>query len=289
MQEQGSDRQGGVGPDAPLVLVGAGRMGGAMLEGWIQNGVAGPAGVVIDPGVGDRMAGLVREAGLLLNPEVGKVPAPRVIVLAVKPQMMDKVLADAVRMAGPGTLILSVAAGKTVAGFEAAFGASQPIIRAMPNTPAAIGRGMTVCYPNAAVSGDDRALATMLLRAVGEVAWVEDEGLMDAVTAVSGSGPAYVFHLVEAMTRGGIDAGLPEELAVKLARATVAGAGELMRRSGEDAGELRRNVTSPNGTTAAALDVLMGDHQGDPDAGPMAKLLSEAIAAATRRSRELAG
>jgi pyrroline-5-carboxylate reductase len=156
------------------------------------------------------------------------------------------------------------------------------IVRAMPNTPAAIGRGITVGVPNARVTADQRALADTLLRAVGAVEWVDDEGLIDAVTAVSGSGPAYVFLLAESLARAGAAAGLPADLSARLARATVSGAGELLHQSALDAATLRQNVTSPGGTTAAALGVLMAESGLDP-------LLEKAVAAATKRSRELAG
>ncbi len=191
-------------------------------------------------------------------------------------------LEDVAPLAGPGTLVLSVAAGWTIAGYEAAFGAGTAIIRAMPNTPAAVGRGITACAANAAASPADRALATALLEAVGRVVWVEDEGLIDAVTGVSGSGPAYVFHMVEALTAAGIAEGLPADVAATLARATVEGAGELLHRSPELSPEtLRRNVTSPNGTTQAGLEVLM-----DPAAG-LTDLMRRTVAAAARRSRAL--
>jgi pyrroline-5-carboxylate reductase len=183
---------------------------------------------------------------------------------------------------GKGTLALSIMAGRTLGNLQAALAPGTAIVRAMPNTPAAIGRGITVACPNAQVTARQRKQATGLLAAIGSVEWVKDERLIDAVTAVSGSGPAYVFLLAEAMAQAGCAAGLPAALATKLARETVAGAGELLHRSPLDAATLRQNVTSPGGTTAAALEVLMGP------AGFEA-LLTEAIAAATRRSRELAG
>jgi pyrroline-5-carboxylate reductase len=207
--------------------------------------------------------------------------APEVIVLAVKPQSMDEATAPLVRLARPGSVVLSIAAGKTIAGFEARFGASAAIVRAMPNTPAAVGRGITVACANRNVAAPLRARCNDLLAAVGAVAWVEDEALLDPVTAVSGSGPAYVFLLIECLAEAGVAAGLAPELAAQLARATVCGAGELAYRSADPAATLRKNVTSPGGTTQAALEVLMA-----PDG--LQALMTKAVAAANRRSRELA-
>jgi pyrroline-5-carboxylate reductase len=212
----------------------------------------------------------------------GPVPQPpAVIVVAVKPQVMDEVFPPLARLAGKGTVVLSIAAGRTIAGFERHLAPGVAVIRSMPNTPAAIGRGITVAVGNAHVTPAQRAACDALLRAVGEVAWVDDEGLIDAVTAVSGSGPAYVFYLAECLAEAGVKAGLAPELAQKLARWTVAGSGELLHRSDLGADVLRQNVTSPGGTTFAALQVLMAD-------GGLPKLMREAVAAATRRSRELA-
>ncbi len=264
-----------------LVLVGAGKMGGAMLEGWLEEGTPAEQVVVLDPAPSDAMARLAAERGLALNPPVEEIADPEIVLIAVKPQIMDKVLPGLLPLARHKPVFLSVAAGRTIASFEAVLGADVPIVRAMPNTPAAVGRGITVICPNAHVTEAQAALAERLLSAVGEVGRVDDEGLMDAVTGVSGSGPAYVFYLTECLARAGMDEGLPEELATKLARATVAGAGELMRRSGEPAGTLRENVTSPNGTTAAGLGVLMADDGLKP-------LVARTVAAAARRSRELA-
>jgi pyrroline-5-carboxylate reductase len=265
-----------------LLLVGCGKMGGALLDGWLAGGIVAADIVVVEPAAGGALSDpsprFVAEAAA-----IGSDFAPTVVVFAVKPQIMDQAAPHYARYAGAGTVFLSIAAGKTIAGFEAALGAGAAVVRAMPNTPAAIGRGISVACANAAVSADQRALCGELLSAVGEVAWVEDEALLDPVTALSGSGPAYVFLLTEAMAEAGVAAGLPEALAVQLARATVAGAGELMLRSGEDAGQLRINVTSPGGTTQAALDVLMAEPDG------LAALMTRAVAAASKRSRELAG
>lgn len=269
-----------------LLLVGCGKMGGAMLDGWLAAGTASRVVVVEPSGLPESVRG---------NPAVtaatgpADLPAgfvPDVVVLAVKPQVMDTVLPGYQSLVRPGTVFLSIAAGKTIGSFESLLGESHlgggaVVVRSMPNTPAAIGRGMTVAVGNAAVTEPQRNLCDALLRAVGDVAWVEDESLLDPVTAVSGSGPAYVFLMVEAMARAGEAAGLPAELAMRLARATVAGAGELMHQSPTPAADLRKAVTSPNGTTQAALDVLMAGDGLQP-------LMDRAIAAATRRSQELA-
>jgi pyrroline-5-carboxylate reductase len=212
--------------------------------------------------------------------------APAVIVLAVKPQAMDEVLPSVAPLAGANTVVLSIAAGRTIASIASHFPGRPAIVRAMPNTPAAIGRGISALYANDAVSAEQANLCQDLLAAAGETVWLDDEALMDAVTAVSGSGPAYVFLLAECLAEAGEAAGLPAEFAARLARATVSGAGELLRQSDLDPAELRRNVTSPGGTTAAALRVLMGDEAGADRS--MSALLREAVAAAARRSRELA-
>ncbi|HUT50476.1 MAG TPA: pyrroline-5-carboxylate reductase [Alphaproteobacteria bacterium] len=270
------------GAECRLLLVGCGRMGSALLDGWLASGIAAADVVVVEPAAG----GALPEPSPRFVAEPAAIArdfAPTVVIFAVKPQTMDETAPLYARYAGAGTVFLSIAAGKTIGFFQAALGEAAAIVRSMPNTPAAIGRGISVACANGHVSADQRALCGELLSAVGDVAWVEDEALLDAVTAVSGSGPAYVFLLTEAMATAGVAAGLPQPLAVQLARATVAGAGELMRQSGEDASQLRVNVTSPGGTTQAALDVLMADGDG------LAALMSRAVGAATRRSRELAG
>jgi pyrroline-5-carboxylate reductase len=266
-----------------LLLVGCGKMGAALLAGWVAAGTAPRPIFVVEP-----------------KPAVGAVPAdsavtcvasadalpqgfhPSVVVLATKPQVMDEVVPAYRRFAGAGTAFVSIAAGRTIAYFEKHLGTGAAVVRSMPNTPAMVGRGITVCCANAGIDARQRAVADQLMAAVGEVGWVEDEALIDAVTAVSGSGPAYAFLLAECMAEAGRQAGLPAELSDRLARATVAGAGELLHRSPESAAQLRQNVTSPNGTTFAALQVLMA-------ADGMQPLLSRAIAAAAKRSRELAG
>jgi pyrroline-5-carboxylate reductase len=263
-----------------LLLVGAGKMGGAMLDGWIARGLAPKRIVVIEPQPGKAVQALTRR-GLKLNPK-GKPVEAAAIVIAVKPQSAPAALPPLRPYVGKTTLVLSIMAGRTIGFLEQSLAPGTAIVRAMPNTPAAIGRGISVAVANANVSARQRKLATDLLAAIGKVEWVADEALIDAVTALSGSGPAYVFLLAEAMTQAGIAAGLPLGLAARLARETVAGSGELLHRSELDAATLRQNVTSPGGTTAAALEVLMGP-------GGFDELLTKAIAAATRRSRELAG
>jgi pyrroline-5-carboxylate reductase len=264
-----------------LVLVGAGKMGGAMLEGWLRSG-ADPKGIAaLDPAPPPEVKALLRRHAIRLNPPVSAVTDAAVVVISVKPQVMEDVLPGIVSLGRSKPLILSVAAGKTIASFARHFGADAAIIRSIPNTPAAIGRGITAMVANPHVSPVQLQLARTLLSAIGEVVTVADEALIDAVTAVSGSGPAYVFYLTEVLARAGEKAGLAPDLAMQLARATVSGAGELMRLSGLPAGTLRQNVTSPQGTTHAALQVLMA-------ADGMQPVFDKAIAAATKRSRELA-
>lgn len=264
----------------PLLLLGAGKMGQAMLDGWLARGLCANKLVVLEPQPGKAVKALARR-GLKLNPQ-GKPAPAAAVVIAVKPQTAPEALPALRHLVNNNTLVLSIMAGRTIRFLENALPPGTAIVRAMPNTPAAIGRGITVAVGNGKISARQRRQATDLLAAVGGVEWVSDENLMDAVTAVSGSGPAYVFLLAEAMTKAGIAAGLPAALAARLARETVAGAGELLHRSELDAATLRQNVTSPGGTTAAALNVLTGP-------GGFDTLLTRAIAAATRRGRELAG
>jgi pyrroline-5-carboxylate reductase len=264
-----------------IVLVGAGKMGGAMLEGWLALGLDPKRVVVIEPQPAPDIRAL-GERGVRVNPASGTVGAAAAIVIAVKPQVAPDVVPTLAPYLGPATVTVSIMAGRTLDFLQQALPASAAVIRAMPNTPAAIGRGITVAVPNAQVSPAQRALVDSLLSATGAVEWIGDEALMDAVTALSGSGPAYVFLLAEVMAHAGAAAGLPADLAERLARATVAGSGELMHRSPLDAATLRQNVTSPGGTTAAALHVLMAQDG-------LAPLLTAAIAAAAKRSRELAG
>jgi pyrroline-5-carboxylate reductase len=264
-----------------LVLVGAGKMGGAMLEGWLRLGLDPAKVAVIEPAPSPEVKELARR-GLSLNPAVNMVREPAAVVIAVKPQNAAEDVPWLAPVVGAGTVVLSIMAGKTLDFLEDALPPGAAIVRSMPTTPASIGRGITVAVPNRSVTPAQRELADNLLAATGAVEWVEDEGLLDPVTAVSGSGPAYVFLLAESLARAGAAAGLPPDLAARLACATVAGSGELLHRSEIDAATLRQNVTSPGGTTAAALDVLMSEDGLD-------RLMREAVAAATRRARELAG
>lgn len=268
--------------DGDLILAGAGNMGGAMLAGWLEQGLDPRRIVVQDPSPPPRIAELLKTHGIASSGTVAKgATPPAVILMAVKPQIMDEVFPGLAKLAGPNTVVLSVAAGKTIASFEQHLPKGTAVVRSIPNTPAAVGRGITVAAANAHVTAAQRAMCDALLSAVGEVGWVNDEALIDPVTAVSGSGPAYVFYLTECLAAAGVKAGLEPDLAARLARATVAGSGELMRRSDLPPSTLRQNVTSPNGTTYAALQVLMSDKGLEP-------LMTEAVLAATKRSRELA-
>jgi len=271
---------GGKPPATVLLLVGCGKMGGALLKGWLERGAARHV-LVVEPGTGaDAFAG-ERLVERHKRPE--EIPAsfsPDVVVFAVKPQAMEGVLKPYKRFVGR-SLFLSIAAGKTLSYFARHIDDEAAVVRAMPNTPASVGRGITIAVANARVTPTQRRIADVLLSAVGEVGWVEEEGLIDPVTAVSGSGPAYVFLLIECLAKAGVAAGLPPDLATRLSLATVAGSGELARISHEPAARLREAVTSPGGTTRAALDVLMGQDG-------LESLMIKAVAAATRRSRELA-
>jgi pyrroline-5-carboxylate reductase len=268
--------------DGPVLLVGAGRMGGALLEGWVARGMRPERIAVIDPAPPFEAARFMAERKIARDPDPNKIAAPDAVVIAVKPQAAAEVVPTLAALVKPKTVVISIMAGRTLASLEAALPAYAAVVRAMPNLPASIGRGITVAVANKRADAAARALADDLLAAVGAVEWVDDERLLDAVTAVSGSGPAYVFLLAEALAHAGVKAGLPAELATKLARATIAGSGELLRRSNLDAATLRENVTSRGGTTAAALEVLMG-RDG------LESLFEQAIAAATRRSKQLAG
>jgi pyrroline-5-carboxylate reductase len=267
--------------DTRLILIGGGKMGGALLAGWLARGLDPKHVRVVEPAAPAAEA-IARQGVLVLPAPEAIEPAfhPAVVAVAVKPQMMDAALPDYARYVTPETLFLSIAAGKTIGYFRTQLGAEAHIVRAMPNTPAAIGRGISVCCAGAGVSEAQRALANELMAAVGEVAWIEEEALLDPVTAVSGGGPAYVFLLTETLAAAGKAAGLPDALAERLARATVAGSGELLHRSTEPPSALREAVTSPAGTTLEALKILMA-----PDG--LAPLMVRAIAAATRRSHEL--
>ncbi len=258
-----------------MVLLGCGKMGSAMLQGWLARGLDPKMVYVLDPMPSDW----VQAQGVHINTDLPEDPA--LLVIAVKPQMMGDALPRIQALGGGSTVMLSIAAGTTIAHFEAVFGPDTPIVRAMPNTPAAVGQGITALIGNAQVDASALALSETLLSAVGKTVRLENEGQMDAVTAVSGSGPAYVFHLIETMAAAGEAEGLPSDLAMKLALTTVAGAGALAEAADEGPAQLRVNVTSPNGTTQAALEVLMNDTDGFPT------LLKRAIKAAADRSREL--
>ncbi len=267
---------------SPLVLVGAGKMGAALLKGWLDNGLDRKAVVVIDPKPPADSAAFLAAAGVKELPAAPKAIKAKVIVVAVKPQIIGDVLPGLRGLVGRGTIILSIAAGTTLANLAAGIGDDSAIVRSIPNTPAQVGRGITAAIANEHVAKSGRALVTRLLEAVGEVVWVDDESLIDAVTAVSGSGPAYVFLLAEALAEAAVAAGLDPHSAAKLARATVTGAGELLYQSDLPAEHLRKNVTSPKGTTEAALKVLMAKNGLTP-------LMKKAVAAAKKRSRQLSG
>lgn len=261
-----------------ILLLGGGNMGGALVRGWIGQDVDPASILVVDPAPGETLRPLI-EAGTLRHATSVPAEPADIVVVAVKPQMMETALPPLRAALTPKTLVISIAAGKTIAYFERALGL-RPIVRAMPNTPALIGRGISGCFANAAAGEADRRAAETLLAGSGPVVWLSSEGDLDAVTALSGGGPAYVFLLTEALAKAGEAAGLEASLAMQLARHTVAGAGELMIRSEDTPEKLRRNVTSPNGTTLAALNVLMAEDGIGP-------LVERAIAAAKRRSEEL--
>lgn len=263
----------------PLVLIGAGKMGGALLAGWLDRDLAPEAVVVIDPSPPPDSAAMLEAAGLSALAEPPAGVTAHIVVLAVKPQIMADTLPALRSLIGPKTTVLSIAAGTTLADLEAGLGAAA-IVRSIPNTPAQVGRGVTTAVANERVGAEGKALVDKLLTAVGDMAWVEEEGLIDAVTAVSGSGPAYVFLFAECLAEAAVDAGLPPEIAAQFARATVEGAGELLHRSDLSPADLRTNVTSPGGTTAAALSVLMAEDG-------LASLMKRAVAAAKKRSEEL--
>jgi pyrroline-5-carboxylate reductase len=278
--------QGGKTPSLRLpgsmLLLGCGKMGGAMLRGWLARGVPGNQLYVVDPSPRDLDD--VAAAGVTIVTKPADLPTgfqPTIVLLAIKPQFMDEALPNYRRFAKPDTLFLSIAAGKTLSYLRQQIG-NATIVRAMPNTPAAVGRGVSVIVRQPGVSDAQLDLCAGLLSAVGEIAWVDDEELINAVTAVSGGGPAYVFLLIECLAEAGRQAGLPAEMAMQIARSTVCGSGELAYQSSESAEALRKAVMSPKGTTEQAIAVLMA-----PDG--LQPLMTRAIAAATKRSRELAG
>jgi pyrroline-5-carboxylate reductase len=265
-----------------VLLVGAGKMGGALLESWLVRGLPPALVSVIEPSPSPEISRLLTAKRIARDPQPPLLPTHAAIVLAVKPQTAPDALKQIARFVGRDTAVVSIMAGRTLSFLAKHLPKGTAIVRAMPNTPAAIGRGITVAVPNSRAKGSARDLADALLAATGPVEWIKNEKWMDAVTAVSGSGPAYVFLLAESLARAGIAAGLPKALATRLARETVAGAGELLHRSELDAAKLRESVTSPGGTTAAALKILMAKSGLDP-------LMKKAVAAAAKRSRQLAG
>jgi len=266
---------------ARLVLVGAGKMGGAMARGWLDAGLPGASLAIVEPNPSPEIASLAQSRGVALNPRI-EAP-PDMLALAVKPQSLDQAAPQIAALAAGKTLVLSIIAGKTIANLTARLPEAKAVVRAMPNTPAAIGRGVTAAFANGSVSAEQKRWCERLLGAVGAFFWLKGEGLIDAVTAISGSGPAYVFALTEALAAAAEKLGLPTELSMSLARGTVEGAAELMaRESATSPATLRQNVTSPGGTTAAALAVLQ-DAQGLED------LMIRATAAARARAAEMAG
>ena len=266
---------------ARLVLVGAGKMGAAMAQGWLAAGLPASSLTIIEPNPSSELASFAADQGVGLNSQIAA--PPDMLVLAVKPQSLDQAAPQIAALAGKDTLLLSIIAGKTVANLLARLPQARAVVRAMPNTPAAIGRGVTAAFANPDANPEQRRWCERLLGAVGTFFWIDDEGAIDAVTAISGSGPAYVFALTEALAAAAERLGLPAELSMNLARGTVEGAAELMRRESTTSPEtLRRNVTSPAGTTAAALAVLQG-REG------LNELMAKATAAARARAAEMAG
>ena len=264
-----------------LVLVGAGKMGGALAAGWLDGGFPAGSLTILEPSPSEGIEALAAARGFALNPV--DPPPPDVLVLAVKPQSLDAVAPGIAPLALEATLVVSILAGKTIADLKARLMRARAVVRAMPNTPAAIGRGVTAAFASPEVAETQRRWTESLLGAVGAFHWLGEEAAIDAVTAISGGGPAYVFALTEALARAAEALGLPADLAMSLARGTVEGAGELMRReAGTPPSVLRRNVTSPGGATAAALAVLQGE-------GGLDALMTRAAAAARARAADMAG
>ena len=263
-----------------ILLVGGGNMGQALLRGWLADGRAPESVHVVDPC--ERARSAVGSLGIKASAVRPRSLCADVIVLAVKPHLVEGALQDYIDLADGRATLLTIAAGRTIAFYQGLLGSSAAVVRGMPNTPAAIGKGITALAANQVVGSAQRRLCESLMAAVGQVVWLDDDGLMDSVTAVSGSGPAYVFLLIECLAAAAEKVGFEKELAERLALATVAGAGAYAMASGTDPAELRRQVTSPGGTTQAALEVLIGDTRA------LESLLSEAVQAAARRSQELA-
>jgi len=268
-----------------ILLVGCGKMGGALLDGWFKRGLSPVDAIVVEPAGRASVAACSDHRALTVLPHMKDVPGdfrPDVILFAIKPQVADQVVPSYRSFSSQRPVFLSVLAGKRTSYFQKHLGEEASVVRAMPNTPAAVGKAISVLYASSNVSEVQSRVCELLMSAVGQVTWIGDESQMDAVTAVSGSGPAYVFLLAECLRDAGIEAGLSADLAAQLARATVAGAGALLEAGTVDPGVLRKDVTSPGGTTAAALEVLMADDG-------MRSLLVRAVAAATKRSKDLAG
>lgn len=267
---------------APLVILGCGKMGGALLDGWLAEGLPGAAIRVIDPQPSDALTRTAVAHGIAVVAGADAIAeTPKAVLIAIKPQMMADILPGIAARFGTAPLYVSIAAGTSIATFRALLGAQARIVRVMPNTPVAVGKGASALFPGEGVTAEETALAEALLDAVGTTVRLESESQMDAVTGVSGSGPAYIFHMIEALAAAGEAQGLAPDLAMQLARQTVVGAAALAGASDESAETLRVNVTSPNGTTAAALDLLMHETRGLPP------LMVRAVAAAADRSREL--
>lgn len=267
---------------ASLVLVGAGKMGGAMLDGWLDAGLEAKRITIIDPLPSEELTKLAAARGIDLNPIPSSLKAPEVLVLGIKPQMLDAAAPTLNPLASSSTLVVSILAGKTIDNLSSRLTHARAIVRAMPNLPASVGRGITGAVGNAAVTAKQKEQAHFLLSGVGRVEWVDDEALIDAVTGVSGSGPAYVFYLVECLAKAAEAEGLPPNLAQRLARATIEGAGELLHRSDLSPATLRQNVTSPGGTTAAGLQILMAENGLEP-------LVKATVHAARKRAEDLSG
>jgi pyrroline-5-carboxylate reductase len=264
------------------VLFGAGKMGAAMLEGWLAVGMNTAAATILDPQPSADVEALCGRREIPLNPPLRDLVPPKVVVLAIKPQMLEAAAAVINRLVKTDTLVVSILAGKTLADLKRQMPGARAVVRAMPNLAASVRRSATAAVTTAETSAAQKQMAHDLLAGIGTVAWLADEDLMDAVTAVSGSGPAYCFYLAECLAHAGTVAGLPQELSAQLARATLVGAGELLAQTELPPGKLRHDVTSPGGTTAAALDVLMAKPG-------LSDLLQRAVQAAKLRAGELSG
>ena len=270
-----------IGLSDPILLVGCGKMGGALLAGWLDQGLPADQILVVEPSIDAKRSGIPDGVSVLKDAaDIADEFEPAVVIFAIKPQVMGEVVPLYDRFTAAGTVFMSIAAGTPIRFFEDNLGVGAVVVRVMPNTPAAVRRGMSVLCANVHADQVQRNLCAELMAAVGDTAWLKDEGLMDAVTAVSGSGPAYVFHLIECLAQAAEDVGLAPDLASRLALQTVSGSGELARLSDDEAAQLRINVTSPGGTTQAALEVLMGDDG-------LQTLMTAAVRAAEIRGREL--